>query len=373
MKPSPSPSFTAATWRKPRLLALALSLLVTPACTHLLASPQPPYPPSALIGGIQWDFTSHRRLAPGSDLWPVTWGVDGDIYTSWGDGGGFGGTNNRGRVSLGFARLEGSPENFRGFNLWGGYQAAHRAAFRGKCAGMIAVRGVLYAWINTQNGHPPDVRLAWSADRGATWRLSDWAFPSSGSFFPATFLNVGRDNDRSPDDFVYSYGARWIHTQGPEDSLYLTRVRQSRITDRSAYEFFAGLYEGQRPRWDRDVAKRVPVFRDPNGVGNTGLAQAIYHPLLKRYLLTVGHRPPMVLALTNAVQRLGVFDAPHPWGPWTTVAYYEDWGDFGDGEALGYGFPLKWIEPDGKTMWMVFSSTGELDAFNLIRLRLITK
>jgi hypothetical protein len=373
MNPTPSPLHPNRTRSRARFLALALSLLATTGCSYLLLSQKPPYPPSALIEDIHWDFAGHISLAPGSDLWPSTWGADGEIYTSWGDGGGFGGTNNRGRVSLGFARLAGSPENVTGINLWGGYQALNPSTFRGKCAGMISVGGVLYAWINTQNGHPPDVRLAWSADRGATWKLSDWAFPSTGSFFPATFINFGRDNDGAQDDFVYSYGARWIYTQGPEDFLYLTRVHQRRLTDRAAYEFFAGMDENHRPRWDRDVEKRVPVFSDPNGVGNTGLAHAIFHPVLQRYLLTVGHRPPVFLALTNAVQRLGIFDAPHPWGPWTTVAYYEDWGDFGDGEALGYSFPLKWIEPDGRTLWMVFSSTGELDSFNLIRLRLIMK
>jgi len=37
--------------------------------------------------------------ANGSDLWPVTWGKDGNVYTFFGDGGGFGGDNQRGRVS----------------------------------------------------------------------------------------------------------------------------------------------------------------------------------------------------------------------------------------------------------------------------------
>src|SRR5262245_3667829 len=68
-----------------------------------------PYPPSNIISGLQWDWSTHRKLAPGSDLWPVTWASDGNLYAAWGDGGGFGGTDSDGRVSMGFARLEGSP------------------------------------------------------------------------------------------------------------------------------------------------------------------------------------------------------------------------------------------------------------------------
>ena len=60
-------------------------------CAPLVA--EPPYPPSDVIQGMQWHWETHRTAAPGSDLWPVTWGPDGHLYTAWGDGGGFGGTS----------------------------------------------------------------------------------------------------------------------------------------------------------------------------------------------------------------------------------------------------------------------------------------
>ena len=56
-------------------------------------SPKPPYPPSAVIQGITGHWETHRTAAPGSDLWPVTWGPDGHLYAAWGDGGGFGGSD----------------------------------------------------------------------------------------------------------------------------------------------------------------------------------------------------------------------------------------------------------------------------------------
>jgi hypothetical protein len=49
----------------------------------------PPYPPSPVIAGITWHWETHRSAGTGSDLWPVTWGPDGHVYTAWGDGGGF--------------------------------------------------------------------------------------------------------------------------------------------------------------------------------------------------------------------------------------------------------------------------------------------
>ncbi len=68
-----------------------------------------PYSASSVIERVEFDFTTHRRLADGSDNWPTTWADDGQIYTAWGDGGGFGGTNSNGHVTLGVARLEGEP------------------------------------------------------------------------------------------------------------------------------------------------------------------------------------------------------------------------------------------------------------------------
>jgi hypothetical protein len=70
--------------------------------------------------------------APGSDLWLVTWGADGHLYTSQGDGGGFGGTNSKGSVSVGFARIDGPPENYVGVNIKWGAMPRVRCPFRAR-------------------------------------------------------------------------------------------------------------------------------------------------------------------------------------------------------------------------------------------------
>ncbi len=65
---------------------------------------------SPVITAIEFNHQSHRREAAGSDNWPVTWAVDGHLYATWGDGGGFGGSNQKGRVSFGTARIEGNSD-----------------------------------------------------------------------------------------------------------------------------------------------------------------------------------------------------------------------------------------------------------------------
>ncbi|MFI5163370.1 MAG: hypothetical protein ACHQHN_18975, partial [Sphingobacteriales bacterium] len=70
-----------------------------------------------VITGITWDFAHEIILAPGSDLWPVTWGADDNIWTGWGDGGGFGGADHINRVSVGFAKISGIPPGITGTNV----------------------------------------------------------------------------------------------------------------------------------------------------------------------------------------------------------------------------------------------------------------
>ena len=53
------------------------------------------------------------------------------------------------------------------------------------------------------------------------------------------------------------------------------------------------------------------------------------------------------------------FDAPEPWGPWTTVLHRQ-W-DVPD--THGYRLPAKWISKDGLQITLVFSGVRPNDAF----------
>ena len=106
----------------------------------------PPYQRSTYITGVQFNWGTHRQFARGSDNWPITWADDDNQYASWGDGGGFGGSNSDGRVSLGFARITGGEADYQGKNVWGGKGAENPAQFSGKSYGIVSIGGVLYMW-----------------------------------------------------------------------------------------------------------------------------------------------------------------------------------------------------------------------------------
>jgi hypothetical protein len=336
-----------------------------------------PYPPSRNIKGITWHWDTYKIAAIGSDLWPVTWGPDDYLYVAWGDGGGFGGTDSDGRVSMGFARIEGGPEHFQGFNVNGGKNPEHPASFpkKGKTGGLLFDEGILYANINLQDRDWPDVNhvLAWSTNKGASWAKSDWLFPKGvGNFQPGRFLNFGKNGAGVPASlkgYVYLYGPKQKAQRDGSNSLYLARVPREKIRERDAFQFFSGLDANGRTKWNEDFTLARPIFSDANGVAPAGM---VYDAGLGRFLLTCFHTGP---------GQLGVFEAQQPWGPWSTVAYHDHWGGMGmAGEGLTCEFPQKWMSEDGLTLWAIFSVYGEgakqgikaHDRFNLIKVTLLT-
>jgi hypothetical protein len=347
-------------------IVVAIGLALTLAARSTSASGSP-YPMSPVILGVTFDFSTHHRAALGSDNWPVTWADDDHQYAAFGDGGGFGGDNDHGRVSLGVARVEGDWDAHLARNVWGGADAENPAQFDGKSYGIISVDGVLYMWVipGSDAANYGEARLARSADRGATWALADWAFTAEDRLVVPTFLQFGRDYAGARDAYVYGYSIRLqdgsaLQAQKP-GQVDLMRAPRDRIMDRAAYEFFAGLDGDGAPRWTPDLGARAPVFEDPAGVGWS--VSVSHNPGLRRYLLATEH--------TASFQgNLGLFDAPEPWGPWTTVAYEDNWG--GPGNVFYWNFANKWLSADGRDFTLVFSGVGDGDAWNSVRGRFAT-
>lgn len=279
-----------------------------------------PYPESPVVTGISFDFSTHERHALGSDNWPVTWANDNHQYTSWGDGGGFGGTNTDGRVSLGVARVEGDATSYVGINVWGGKNSLYPATFGGKSYGILALGNTLYMWVspgsNTQNYE--EARLYRSTDGGASWSGASWAFSKNDGLILPTFLQFGKGYQGARDEFVYIYAnhlkdSSSLKVQKPGE-IALIRVHKNSIMDRSAYQFFSGFDGGGNPLWTNDIKNRVPVFMDPNGVGwNVSVS---YNKGLNRYFLITEHE-------TSMRGKMGVFDAPEPWGAMDNGSVYE--------------------------------------------------
>ncbi len=318
----------------------------------------PPYRPSDVIRAIEFAPASSivrkaRGIAAGtrfdgSDNWPLTWADDDNQYTAYGDGFGFEPYTEK-KLSLGFAKILGPPTDFQGVNIRSESGERYGPGAQGaKASGMLMVDGVLYIWArNTGN-----TQLAWSTDHGQTWAWSDWKFVIS--FGCPTFLNFGRDYTGARDDYVYVYSADADDAYTPANQLVLARVLKDKIKNRDAYEFFQRVGVEGEPVWTQDVRQRGGVFVFPGRCYRSGIS---YNAGLGRYLLC----QTLPGGDTRFEGGFGIYDAPEPWGSWTTVHFTERW-DVGPGETSS--FPTKWMSNDGKACYLVFSGD---DSFSVRR------
>jgi len=297
-----------------------------------------PYPPSPVIHGTVFG-TEIRRAAIDSDNWPLTWGNDDAQYTSYGDGFGFEPRLER-KMGMGFARITGDFSGYRGVNLRSDGERAGDGAKSPKASGILMVNGVLYLWVR----NVANAQLLWSQDRGKTWQ---WGFKMDTGFGSPAFLNFGRDYAGARDGFVYTYSQDGPSAYESDSSLVLARVPKDRIRERSAWEFYDHLDAGGRPVWTADVARRGPVFAYP---ANCRRVDVVYDAGIGRYLMALAY---------DQNGGWGLFDAPEPWGSWTTVLHRR-WDVAG---THGYRLPAKWISADGLTLTLVFSGVKLNDAF----------
>jgi CubicO group peptidase (beta-lactamase class C family) len=325
-----------------------VKVLFEPILDAVTDGPKPsaaPYPPSEAITAVAWaPKEAIVRKAKGSDNWPLTWADDGRQYTAYGDGWGFEPFAPK-KLGLGFARVEGGPTDFKGVNIPSptGEQSGDGARAK-KASGILCVEGVLYLW--TRNAG--NAQLAWSKDHGETWEWAGWKFTTS--FGCPTFLNFGKDYAGARDEWVYVYSPDADGAYQPADRMVLARVSKGKITERGAYEFFKGLDDKGRPLWSKEIADRGAVFSHKGRCYRSGVT---YNAGLKRYLW-VQILPGTECKKTDTRFEGGfaVYDAPEPWGPWTTVYFTEKW-DVGPGETAS--FPTRWMSADGKTLHLVFS------------------
>jgi hypothetical protein len=314
-----------------------------------------PYPPSPVIQGVTWaPKEAIVRRARGSDNWPLTWGRDRALYGAYGDGWGFQ-PHVREKLSLGVARIEGRPPNIQGANLRAPSieRKGHGPAGE-KASGLLMVDGVLYMWVRNAD----NAQVAWSADDGQSWTWADWRFTTS--FGAPTFLNFGRDYAGARDGYVYIYSHDADTAYEPADRMVLARVPKDQIRNRSEYEFFRRLDTHGRPIWTEDMAQRGAVFEHPGKCFRSGIS---YNAALGRYLWV----QPLPGGDIRFEGGFGIYDAPEPWGPWTTVYFTDAW-DVGPGETMS--LPPKWMSADGTEAYLVFSGD---DAFSIRRVQFVLR
>lgn len=329
----------------------SLAILSLPWLAH--AAP-PPYPPSPVIEEIVWaPRETIIRQAKDGDNWPVTWASDDALYTTWGDGTGFVPKVEK-KLSCGFARITGMPPNFRGENIRSSAEQFGQGRSGLKTWGALAVADRLYLAFGHANKAGGETVLAWSDDFAKSWTFADWRFAEFGLL---GFVNFGKAYAGARDGYVYAYSHDGPLADTPADRFVLLRAPKDKLPECAAWEFFAGLDTAGQPAWSKDITSRGAVFTH---TGKCLRSAMTYHAGLKRYLWCqqlpqpAGHPDR---GDTRFEGGFATFDAPEPWGPWTTAYYTEKW-DTGPGEHAD--FPSKWISPDGRAAWLVFSGD---DAF----------
>ncbi len=332
-------------------------------------------------------FVEHAGTyaAPNSDgdLWPNCWADDDNVYSANGDGRGF---SDEPFKDVVVNRIMGTPETgLTGVKLAESEQVANVWAdptkYNRKPTGMVCVNGVLYLAVqdlrfaDTAFDDVPNASISRSDDHGATWQKTTTAMFSDYRFTTVFFLDFGKNSEhakhalgRRDGSYVYAYGLDWNWRSSgagvvpdPVD-LYLARVPDDAVQDRSKWEFFTGV-QGNRPTWSPHIEAKVPVLHDPvrryvdGRPGQSGNLPVIsqggvlYNAPLKRYIYSSWTDPSFEF-----------YEAPTPWGPWKRFKYHNaglvTWYQMSDKTHTpkngGYGttIPSKYVHADGKTMWM---------------------
>ena len=269
-------------------------------------------------------------ISSDGDLWLNTWADDGNIYSGWGDGKGFGDT----WTDFGVARLTGDMPNLLGENIFAdpfpcddvsGTKEELNRRCNDKVSSLLFLDGVLYAQLHSPLGDPYVGYLAYSEDYGRTWiRLreeSPWTADKvsssdralTGSNFRCMFfINMGKDYELNTDGFVYAFGIgrEWGWGRG----VYLARVQKEKIMDYGSYEYFAGLSGNGTSVWSAIETDAVPV----QGLIAPAQFSSIFHPGAQSYIIMTEEN---------------VYDAPNPWGPWHLTAQWvnEGWAGYQPG------------------------------------------
>ena len=72
--------------------------------------------------------------------------------------------------------------------------------------------------------------------------------------------------------------------------------------------------------------------------------------------------------------KFGLFDAPAPWGPWTTVAYEKSWGSGPiETSTFHWNFTGRWLSDDGTRLMLIFTGKNTNDSWNTVAGRFLLR
>jgi hypothetical protein len=274
------------------------------------------------------------------------------------------------------------------------YNHSHLGADYANWKGMnsYAVDGViytsiarcLYPWYNED----PRLRhifrdssIIASHDGGLTWgrpeseNMAAPMFPGQ-RFGAPYFIWYGQDGAGSQDgasEYVYAISNDGFFEAG--DDYVLGRVSRTRIADLdgSDWEFWCGTPE--TPAWTSKLTDAVPVLSNP---GRSNMTGATFIEALGRYVMVSWHFTQgswqTVLGSGDFSTQIEVFEAPHPWGPWTNIVQLtcEDPSWYVPVVAQKFQKSVSSSEVSAQLVVTGFSSTENLYACSFVPITLST-
>ena len=159
--------------------------------------------------------------------------------------------------------------------------------------------------------------------------------------------------------FYYTYikaNATDTGASAAATDVYLCRAPRSTWNDKTTYQCVTAIDGSNTPTWGPFV-NRLSVFHDATGF--IAYFQMSYNPGIGRF----------IAADVSGVNQniVGIFDAPAPWGPWTTLYYSATFVD--SSEVVMPHVPTTYTSADGLTMYLVYSGQN-FDSMNFVKMTL---
>jgi hypothetical protein len=320
--------------------------------------------PSNFLTNATFDWADSVSASPGSDLWKFAWSGDDNVYTSWGDGGGFHGDNSKGRVALGVGVIKGTPFEVNGYNINGGWNVPNRVstwsrAGSGKNSDLISINGTLWGIFYDQRT-PVKNHIMWSKDKGVTWTVENsWTFTTK--LYTACFVKYGKDYNDNADGYVYIIG---IGSTTPSISnIKLLRANKDSLVYQTAWFYYAGL-SGGSPIWTHRFNSAQNIFVDSLAKSSGGFYDVVWISPLNRFIATEYHGN---LSGGDAdMQSIALFEASSLWGTWKTIyttSSFKKAASTIGAVSLQIGYKNTWMASDGLAFTLVFSGDHEYDKY----------
>lgn len=211
-----------------------------------------------------------------------------------------------------------------------------------KVAGQECIDGVFYAFVarNTYGKWSKDPLLRQTSFNASLIKSTDhglnWTRPTADnykspmwpgkSFGAPCFIHYGKNGGQvkrdKADQYVYAVSNNGFWNGG--DLFVLGRVRRADLPRLNAadWSYYSGGDGMDSSAWTPDLAKAKPILEQP---AKLGLTAPVFIPALNRYLLVSWYITPTLKRwFTPELVTFDFYEAPHPWGPWKSVASFDD-------------------------------------------------